>query len=144
VSSRTIHGVPMLYFDGDTFDWMHALERYLADLAGFATIAGIAFGVWWKFKCKREDDAEKERKALLEAARLQEENANRRHNDNLRVQEEHSHNLKELTTSLELNPPHEHDESNVIGLSPDTSLKVGNIRYKKLKRIKTSERLPEY
>jgi flagellar biosynthesis/type III secretory pathway M-ring protein FliF/YscJ len=129
----------MIYLDAGQFDWMHALEVFFGGIMAFVTAFGTVFAVWWKFKNKNEEQAESERQALLAAATLNEENTETRHQANLKVQKEISQNVEDLTTALELNPPHEHDESNIAGLPADTPLRVGNIRYKKLKRIRHSD-----
>ena len=125
----------VFYLNGNQFDSMHFLEVFFGGVSAIGTCGGFVFAMWWKFKKQKDDTAETERMALLQAAQLNEKKTIERHEENVKILKAVSENVSELTTALELNPPHEHEESNTEDLPANTPLTIGGIRYRKLRKL---------
>lgn len=100
----------MLYDGPGGFDTYHFLET----LAGGLGSAAVFFVTLWRYHKsdvkEREEKAEKERAALLSAAKEAEVNNEERHQEQQKLLSGVASNVNELATNLKYHPPHVHVE----------------------------------
>ncbi len=98
-------------FDGDQFDWMHALEVLFGGIGALGVFAIAAYGWHREDKRDREEKLELTKRELLSAAEKVEEKNEERHKENQDVIAQLLHDVGSMTTKVEAYPLHIHTEN---------------------------------